>query len=366
MRQYVKTTRIRVRCFPAQPRDEMIAPLLVFSLAAQIATDSLEREHVRGAVGARIDAELRQMERDGFSGSVLVVRDRRIVLAKGYGLADPRSGHRNSPATRFEMNSITKLFTGVSILQLADVGRLRLADPVERHLGAFPTSKGKATIEQLASHVAGMIIAGTALNGSTLEAYIEDVKRTPGESAPGAQYRYTNAGYSLLAAIVARASGRPFEEYVRQNVFAPAKMQTAVFRNQVPANDTLFARAHVGTPNPYNWGVIGAGGIWSTVGDIYRWVAAIEDGLVVPASQRARFFAEPKPPSQEAFGWHVRAATDSTPRQIDKGGGSADFQSQLLYFPTEKVVIVWATNDLRKRWRQPLNALLVKAAMTIQ
>jgi hypothetical protein len=91
---------------------------------------------------------------------------------------------------------------------------------------------------------------------------------------------------------------------------------------------------------------------------MYRWLVAVEDGVVLPAAQRKILFAPPAPPSDEAFGWHVRAASAGTRAQIDKGGGSADFASQLLYYPDDRVAIIWACNDLRQRWRRTLNRAL--------
>jgi CubicO group peptidase (beta-lactamase class C family) len=340
-----------------------MSTIILALLLQAVAVDSLEREHVKGVIGARLDSQLTRFAAEGFSGAVLVVRDRRVVLLKGYGLADRERGVRNSAATRFEMNSMTKMLTGVSILQLAAAGRLRVDDPIGRHLGEFPTAKRGATIEQLAAHTAGLIMQGANLAGDSRDAFVADVKRTPRESAPGSAYRYTNAGYSLLAATIEHATGDSFEAYLRRNAFAPAGMQTARFRDEVPSDDTLFARGYVagtsgaqrGPPNPYIWGTRGAGGVWSTVGDMYRWIVAVEDGRVLPSSQRARLFSVPTPPSQEMYGWHVYPATDSSRTRIDKGGGSADFASQLLYYPDERVVVVWASNDLTRRWRQELN-----------
>ena len=122
--------------------------IAVLAVIQSVQTDSLQRERVAGALGARIDAQLAAFEREGFAGTVLVVRDRHIILLKGYGLADPFRRVRNSAATRFEMNSMTKMFTGVAILQLAATGRLKVDDPVGRHLGAFPVEKRTATIDQ--------------------------------------------------------------------------------------------------------------------------------------------------------------------------------------------------------------------------
>src|SRR6185503_9667556 len=300
----------------------MLLPFLIALRAATAPADSLEQERVLGAAGMRLDSALTRLEAQGFHGTVLVVRDRRIVLLKGYGFANQEERVRNTPATRFEQNSITKMFTGASALQLAATGMLRLNDPIERYLGPFPEGKRGATVEQLASHTAGLVPAGAPLGGRTREEFLRDVKAVPREAAPGTQYRYTNAGFSLLAAVIERASGERYEEYMRRNIFARARMRTALFRDEVPAGDPRFAHGYIGTqpgpPNPYGWGTRGAGGVWSTVGDVYRWVVAVEDGLVLPTAQRAILFAPHKPPAQEMYGWHVRPATDSTPAMIDK------------------------------------------------
>lgn len=91
-------------------------------------------------------------------------------------------------------------------------------------------------------------MAGTNLAGDTREAFVRDVKGSPREAPPGEAYRYTHAGFSLLAAIIESASGQRYEAYLRQYAFEPAGMKTALFRDEVPANDSLFARGYVGTP----------------------------------------------------------------------------------------------------------------------
>jgi CubicO group peptidase (beta-lactamase class C family) len=319
-----------------------------------------------------LNAQLSSYAGQGFSGTVLVVREGRVVLLKGYGLANITDSIPNMASTRFEMNSMTKMFTGVSVLQLAGAGRLALEDPIERYLGPFAVAKPGATVHHLALHTAGLVPAGTPLNGESRDAFVRDVGRAPRESPPGASYRYTNAGYSLLAAIVERASGESFEAYLRRHIFTPAGMRTAIFRTEVPPKDARFAHGYVagptgrtpGPPNPYGWGTIGAGGVWCTVGDIYRWLLFVESGKAFPARFRPLLFAPPPAPSLEAFGWHYNARTGSTRTRIDKGGGSGEFASQLLYYPDERVVIVWASNDLSKRWRQTLNQAIPDIVFT--
>jgi CubicO group peptidase (beta-lactamase class C family) len=345
----------------------LLTTLLLVPMVAQSlpSSDSLDHDHVVGTLGARVDAQLTNFAAYGFSGTVLVVRDGQVVLAKGYGLADVDRRVRNTAATRFEMNSMTKMFTGVALLQLAARGDVRLSDPVARYLDGLSLDKQTATLEQLATHTSGLIVEGAALAGDSRAAFVRDVARTPLESPPGERYRYTNAGFSLLAAIIETVSGESYEDYLRRHLFAPAGMRTALFRNQAPEGDSLFAHGYVGTPkrlepgppNPYVWGTIGAGGVWCTVGDMYRWLVALGARRVLPEAQWRILVSPPRPPSLEAFGWHVETIGDGRLR-ISKGGGSDDFASQLLYYPRDRVVILWASNNLRQRWRQTLNTTL--------
>lgn len=328
-------------------------------------TDSLERDQANGPLGERLDAQLKQLERFGFSGTVLVARGGEPMLIKGYGLADVEQGLPNTAATRFEMNSMTKMFTGLALLQLEAQGRLDLDAPLERYFGAMPEDKRGATVRQLATHTAGLVRQGTELAGDSRDRFVESVLRAPAESAPGERYRYSNAGYSLLAAIIEVASGESYADYLRGHVFEPAGMASATFRDELPGQDARFAHGYVGTPaaavpgppNPYAWGTIGAGGVWSSVGDIYRWVTTLEASRLLPPAQLAHWMTPPPPPVEEAFGWQVGVSEDGR-RLLQKGGGSDDFASQLLYYPDDAVVIVWTNNDRRQRWRPTLNRVL--------
>lgn len=355
--------------FPIEALRTTRRRLLIQSAAAALTVNAAlagqpsgNKERVEGDLGAKLDAQLQRFADYGFSGSLLVVSKGKPILVKGYGFADVERRIPNRADTRFEMNSITKSFTGVAILQLAAAGKIDLDAPVETYLGEFPAEKRGATIAQLANHTSGLIVRGTDLASETRDAFVSDIKRSPRESAPGDTYRYTNAGFSLLAAIIETASGEKYEEYLKKHLFAPAGMSTATFRDELPLNDPHFAHGYVGTPaalepgpeNPYGWGTIGAGGVWSTVGDMHKWLVAIERGNVLTSDMRATLYAEPVPPAEEAFGWRVDKDENGR-RLIHKGGGSDDFASQLYYYPSQDAAVIWASNNLRQRWRRMLN-----------
>ncbi|HEY0158120.1 MAG TPA: serine hydrolase domain-containing protein [Thermoanaerobaculia bacterium] len=301
----------------------------------------------------RLHALLSGYEREGFSGTVLVAKDGRIVLHRGYGFADRERQIRNGPRTLFEIASLNKPFTAAAILQLEEQGVLRTSDPLERWLGPFPPEKAAATIDHLAAHTAGLVPEGTDLGeGEDRDQFIAAVKSVARESAPGERYRYTNAGYSVLAAIVEKASGIPYETFIRTRVLPRAGLENVWFRGEtVPAN--RMARGYVAsgesTPNPYRWGTRGAGGMITTVENVYRFY------LAARAEPAYRKMFQPGP--RESYGWHVE------PARIHKGGGMPQYATQLIHHPAERVIFVWASNDLTKRWRDELNEGIARIAL---
>ena len=307
-----------------------------------------------------LDALLSRYEAEGFSGTVLVAKNDRIILHKGYGLADRARRIPNGTATLFEIASLTKTFTAAAILQLESNGKLQTTDVLSRYLGAFPAPKDKATIEHLATHTAGLVPDGFDLGeGTDREQFIEAVKRAPAESVPGEKYRYTNAGYSVLGAIIENVSGVDFETYLRNNVFNRAGLRDVYFRDSIPdAVRSRMALGYMGAdaaptePPPLRWGTHAAGGAIATVGEVYRWHVAVRTGRVINADGLRKMFMDR--PEDEGYAWHVQR-DKSGRRMLLKGGGMPQYATQIIEYPDDRIVIIWATNSLQKRWRQDLN-----------
>jgi len=317
---------------------------------------------IAGTLGRQLHARLESYEQQGFSGSVLVAVRGDVVLHAGYGFADLENRKRNEAETLYEMASITKTLTAAAILQLESDGKLATTDRISRFLGNFPPPKDRATVHHLATHTAGLVVEGTDLySGPDRDRFLADVKRVPAESPPGERYRYTNAGYALLAAIVESAAGEPFEQYLRRVFLQPAGMNTAGFLPDIPDTDPRRARQYAASPEgpvasasePYGWGNRGATGLVAGVGDVYRWVRALDEGKVLGASARKKMFTRW---SEESYGWHSDTAHGRLRRH--KGGGLRHGATQILWFPDDRVIIVWASNNVQKKWRQELNRSL--------
>ena len=117
----------------------------------------------------------------------------------------------------------------VSILQLAEAGKLGLDDKIEQYLGKLPPPKNQATIHHLLLHTAGLVPKGHHLEYTSKTGFLESVKNAPPESIPGAKYRYTNAGYILLAAIIEEVSLMTYEDYLTKKIFEPLKLEYTSF-----------------------------------------------------------------------------------------------------------------------------------------
>ncbi len=319
---------------------------------------------VSGMLGQRLDSILQGFEGEGLSGSFLVVTQGQVRLLKGYGYADRRMRIRNEPTTLFELGSLTKPVTAAAVLRLAEQGRLRLDARLSTYLTGLPTTKAVATVHQLATHTGGMVRAGAPLRYDRgREAFLASVWSAETESEPGAAYRYSNAGFSVLAAVVEVVTGESFEQFVHREVLERAGLGDLAFVGMRQRPDHARALGYRGpgdepTPSePYDWGSRGASGLIGSVGDLLRWHEALRDGRVLGPDALALMF---HPWAEEGYGWHVEG--DPVP-VIHKGGGLPAFATQLLWYPGPDVFIAWATNDTSKPWRRRLNAALEAATL---
>ncbi|HEX3550231.1 MAG TPA: serine hydrolase domain-containing protein, partial [Candidatus Elarobacter sp.] len=167
-----------------------------------------------------------------FSGAVLVAKNGRPLFAKAYGLADRDRKVPNKLETRFRIGSMNKMFTAVATLQLLQAGKIRLTDSVGTFLPDYPNKDvaSKVTVRQLLTHTGGTgDIFGPEYTAHRLELRtIADYVALYGARAPlfepGSKFAYSNYGFVLLGAIVEKASGQNYYDYVREHVYAPAGM----------------------------------------------------------------------------------------------------------------------------------------------
>jgi CubicO group peptidase (beta-lactamase class C family) len=253
-----------------------------------------------------------------FSGVIEIRRDTRRsgseqIFAGAYGLASPRWGIANTLDTRFDVASISKLFTSVAVLQLAERGGLELDESIHEYADLDDTAiSDQVTLRQLLTHTSGIAdIAEEDLGENYAEVFMEYPCHTivetrdflpifadkPANFAPGTQHRYCNAGYLLLGLAVEHASGLGFRDYVHQEVFGPAQMTRSAYfdkRYVVPDLAEGYDLDEAGRleQNIYAYPPIGHadGGAHSTGGDLIRFLAALRTGALLSPDFTTAFF----------------------------------------------------------------------------
>ena len=237
-----------------------------------------------------------------FSGVVLVAKDDRVLFHRAYGLANREAKIKNTLETKYHLASVGKMFTAASIAKLVKAGKLSFEDTVGKILPDFPNEEiKKITVHQLLTHSAGMgtffespgIERGKVYPNSTAEIVVyKDEKLF---FAPGARWRYSNAGFSLLGAIIERVSGKTYAEYVRENVFRPLGM-SGKSNGEAAGKSPLVSILYTQSPDdplgiePYRavGGMIdqigtGFGGGYANTGDLFKFARAYRTGKLLGA-----------------------------------------------------------------------------------
>ena len=172
-----------------------------------------------------------RVERDRFSGSVLIARAGRVIFSEGYGMASRELDVPCTPQTKYRLGSITKQFTAMAVLILQERGKLDIADPVKKHMPDAPKAWEPITIHNLLTHTAGIPnytslpdFARTMRDRVTLAQQIARFKDKPLEFKPGERFKYSNSGYSVLGRIIETASGKSYAAFVKEAIFDPLEM----------------------------------------------------------------------------------------------------------------------------------------------
>jgi len=178
---------------------------------------------------------------------ITVIKDGRLVLSESYGLANVEDKVPVSSKTLFPLNSGTKPFTGVAMMQLTADGLVDLNAPVSRYLDALPAAWGAIRVRQLLAHTSGLpdiVDERGLMAGGTESGMWKAVRERAIESPAGERFSYNQANYSLLAEIIVKQSGLPYERYVAERQFAVADMRASIFGDSydpVPNAVTIYS-----------------------------------------------------------------------------------------------------------------------------
>ncbi|MDQ2672779.1 MAG: beta-lactamase family protein, partial [Actinomycetota bacterium] len=221
---------------------------------------------------------------DGASGTVVAARDGEIAHCRGFGLADREAKVAAGCDTAYDIMSMTKQFTAAAILKLEMMGKLSVSDPMSEFVGPVPDDKRAITVHHLLTHTSGLTDQlGGDYEALSRKEMLDGALESELWSAPGTEYSYSNLGYSILAAIVEKASETSYERFMASHLFELAGMrQTGYVLPAWKPDQVAVEYDENGEPKgkpfdhpwaedgPY-WNLRGNGGLLSTARDMFRW-----------------------------------------------------------------------------------------------
>jgi D-alanyl-D-alanine carboxypeptidase len=340
-----------------------LAGLMVLSLVLFVpgARSAAPQASPDAALAAKIDAVMAEAYKAGEPGAAIIVRKNgRTVFRKGYGMANLELSVPVAPDMVFRLGSITKQFTAMAVLMLAQEGKVGLRDEITKYLPGYPTQGRTITVEHLLTHTSG-IQSYTDMpewlplwrKDFTLPQLIDLFKDKPMQFEPGERWAYNNSGFILLGAIIEKASGKTYEEFLNERIFKPLGMTGSCYDNtdriiprRVPGyqgGQNVFVNApYLSMTQPY-----AAGSLASTVDDLAIWSEAVFSGRLVRKEWLDKAFTPFKLKNGESsgygYGWFI--ADFAGHRSIEHGGGINGFTTYELTLPEDGIFVAILTNS---------------------
>jgi CubicO group peptidase (beta-lactamase class C family) len=332
---------------------------LAFSTMLALSASGLEAqelpEQVNGALGQRIDRHVKRAAELGFSGQVLVAKGGQILLHRAYGFSDRAGAIRMTPTTAVGVASMSKQFAAAAMLKLESEGRLSLSDTLGKYFPNLPADKRVITLQQLLTHTGG-IRGGTTEDfaAASLDEAIANLMSLPLTGAPGVKWRYSSDAYGIVAAIVQRVAGIPYEQYMHSMLFTPAGMTHSGFWSEASSMKNV-AHAYLGINDngspkmwPRNWRIFGSGDLLTTAADLYSWDRALRRGKVLNTATYAKYISPQVPTGYEGDSYAYGLFVTKTPRKttlVEHGGDTElGFNGAFFRYIDEDAVVIITSN----------------------
>jgi CubicO group peptidase (beta-lactamase class C family) len=303
------------------------------------------------AAGKLVDALYGRLNDKANPGiAVLIAKDGKILYHKGYGYADMEHKIKVSPQTKFRIGSITKQFIASGIMKLQEEGKLSVNDKLSKYFPDFPRA-GEVTIHQLLTHTSGIhsftnkaSFLNDVMKPVTNDSMLNYFRNDDYDFNPGERYQYNNSGYFMLGMIIEKVSSMNYGEYLKKVFFDPIGMtNTGVYSTRIHlANEALgYEKQGDNYKRALNWNMDwagGAGSLYSTTEDLYKWNEAVFNNKVLkPESMKAAFTpvvlnnGSMPPGIKYGYGWGLNEYRSVS--SIGHSGGLHGFISQLLRIP---------------------------------
>lgn len=294
-----------------------------------------------------------------FSGTVLVSKNDSVVFKKAYGFANYEWKVKNTIDSKFSLASVSKQFTAVAILQLAENKKLSLDDPLNKYFADFPKGD-KITLKMMLSHNSGLAmdydelyLTKTDLNKDSVYTYLA---KKPLLFEPGTSTAYSNVGYYLLAQIVEKVSGQSYLAYLQENLFDKAKM----YNSGVSTNDAIvdkmtqlyYFNDNKLVKNPYiNWNFnLGHDGVYSTVEDLDLWNKALFESQTLLSEESKKKMFTSYNDQNFGYGVMINPFYNQNHQLIAHDGGFFGAMTSLNKYTEDKVFITVLSNNQSKSY----------------
>lgn len=338
----------------------------------QLSPDELAQ--VRQSINAdektrQIEAIVDQKFRAGLNGNVLVAQKGIVLYKKCNGFGHFEKGARDSLVenSKFQLASLSKTFTAVGVLKLIEAGKLHLEDSIQQFYPDFPYHG--ITIRDMLCHRSGLPNYAYAFDDSmkvnfykkekpyptnqTIMHWFATVKPTPKKyNIPGRTFSYSNTNYMVLASIVEKATGQSFETFTRKNILEPIGMHETFLattkNDSINLNRTAGYQWNRRIPKDYYDDVVGDKGVYSTIGDLFKWYRALNGDCLLQRKTLAEAFLprsfERKGLKNYGYGFRMMLNDLNQPEYIYHTGWWKGYNTMFWFSPKDEYVIIMLGN----------------------
>jgi CubicO group peptidase (beta-lactamase class C family) len=297
-------------------------------------------------------------DNNGPGGVFMVAKSGKPIYQKSFGKANIELNVNLTEDFVFQIGSMTKQFTAISILMLEEQGKLNTNDSIVKYIPDYPNGN-KITIHQLLTHTSGIkdfttmkSIREIAQKEMTPKMMVDFFKDEPVDFKPGEKFDYNNSGYVLLGYIIELVSGETYEDFIQKHIFEKVGMNKSLYatdRQIIKQRAYGYSKKEYGYVNKtiINFSVpFSSGSLMSTLNDMLKWQNALNKNLLLKAENSQKAFQKYKLNNGDSFtygyGWHIREMNGVTSRE--HGGSIFGFKSMGVYIPGEDIYVVGFSN----------------------
>jgi len=304
---------------------------------------------MKAAFDRIIDAKFKP---DEPGGTVLIAKKGEVIYTRGFGMANLELGVRMQPDMVFQTGSMTKQFTAICILQLAEQGKLKVTDPLSNYITDSPDAWKPVTLENLMTHSSGIADQPNWQNFSVND-LITNAKGRPLAYTPGTKVAYNNIEFMLLGKVIEKASGMSYRDYLKQYILQPLGMQHTYYNdnmNIIPERVPCYIKTRNGSFANINAGInpSAAGALLSNTRDMLIWNQGLVTGKLVKKETLEKAWTPYRlhdgSASRFGYGWQVGGEIQDSPI-IEHSGIATGYATEAFYMPKEEVYVAVFLNQ---------------------